>query len=89
METISYSQVQDLVLQLPPQRLPAAYEMLRELTEPSGSPSFQADLLRLPLAERHKILARQAEEMKLYYEQNADERAAWQAGDFMDECPTG
>ena len=66
METISYSQVQDLVLQLPPQRLPAAYEMLRELTEPSGSPSFQADLLRLPLVTAKVMGGIHYEAMRLW-----------------------
>jgi hypothetical protein len=88
VETISYSDVQDLVLQVPPQRLPVAYELLRELSDPSDPSHSRAELLRLPLAERHAVLARQAEEMKAHYEQNSDERAGWQAGDFMDEYST-
>jgi hypothetical protein len=87
METVTYSQVQDLVQQLPPQYLPAAYEMLRELTDRNETLHSPADLLRLPLAKRHEILARQADELKTHYALDADERAEWQAGDFLDEGP--
>ena len=89
METITYSQVQDLVQQLPPQCLPAAYEMLRELTDRGGTLQSQVDFTRLPLAKRHEMLARQAEELKAYYAGSADQRADWQAGDFLDEGSTG
>jgi hypothetical protein len=82
METITYSQVQDLVQQLPPQCLPAAYDMLRELTDCGGTLQSQVDFMRLPLAQRREILARQAEELKADYAESADQRADWQAGDF-------
>ena len=85
METITYSQVQDLVQQLPPQCLPAAYEMLQELTDRSETFQSQVDFMRLPLVERHAILARQAEELKAHYTHSADQREDWQAGDFLDE----
>ena len=88
METITYSQVQDLVQQLPPQCLPAAYEMLRELTDRGETLQSQVDFLRLPLAKRHEVLARQAEELKPDYAESADDRADWQAGNFLDEGST-
>jgi phage-related minor tail protein len=88
METITYSHVQDLVQQLPPQCLPAAYEMLRELTDRGGTLQSQVDFMRLPLAQRRDILARQAEALKVEYAQSADQRADWQAGDFLDEGST-
>jgi hypothetical protein len=89
METITYSQIQDLVQQLPPQCLPAAYEMLRELTERGETLQTQVDFMHLPIAKRHEILARQAEELKAHYAENADEREGWQTGDFLDESATG
>ena len=89
MESITYSQVQDLARQLPPRCLPAAYAMLHELRNQNDASESRADFLRLPLSQRHEILARQAEELKAYYVQTADERSDWQAGDFMDESPTG
>ena len=89
METITYSQVQDLVQQLSPQCLPAAYEMLRELADRGGASPSQVDFMRLPLAKRHEILARQAEELKAHYAETADQRKGWQAGGFLDEGSTG
>jgi|HubBroStandDraft_4_1064222.scaffolds.fasta_scaffold1058691_1 hypothetical protein len=89
METITYSQVQDLVQQLSPQCLPAAYEMLQELTERGGALQSQVDFLRLPLTKRHEILARQAEELKAHCAETADQRNDWQAGDFLGEGSTG
>ncbi len=88
METITYSQVQDLVQQLPPQCLPTAYEMLRELSEGSEILQAQVDFKRLPLEKRREILARQTDELTAYYAETAGDRAEWQAGDFMDECST-
>jgi hypothetical protein len=85
METITYSQVQDLVQQLPPQCLPAAYEMLQELTGRSETLQSQVDFMRLPLVKRREILANQAEELKAHYTRSADEREDWQAGDFLNE----
>jgi len=42
------------------------------------------NFMQLSLAERRQILARQAEQMKSYYERTKDERTEWQAGDFID-----
>jgi phage-related minor tail protein len=58
--------------------------MLRELTDRGGKLQSQVDFMRLPLARRHEILASQAEELKAYYVETADQRADWQAGDFAD-----
>ena len=58
METITYSQVQDLVQHLPPPCLPAAYEMLRELTDRSETLQSQIDFMHLPLAKRHATVCR-------------------------------
>ena len=44
----------------------------------------QVDFMQLPLEERRRILAQQAEQMKSHYEQTRDERTEWQAGDFID-----
>lgn len=88
METITYSHVQDLMQQRPPQCLPAAYETLSELRDRKQPPGSRAGFLRLPLTRRHEILARQAEELKMHYEHTAQDRSDWQAGDFMDENPT-
>ena len=87
METITYSQVQELVQQLPAERLPAAYELLRELADRGETLQSQLDFKQIPLAERRRILARQAEELKAHYEQSSEERSEWQAGDFLDESP--
>lgn len=89
METITYSQVQELVQQLPEEQLPTAYRMLLELASHGEALQPQLEFLHLPLPERRRVLAQQAEELKSYYEQSAEERATWQAGDFLNESPTG
>ena len=83
MATVTYSQVQKLLMQVPEERLPAAFEMLlgladcgEEVAEP------RTDFLRLPLSERHQILAQQAENLRAHYHETVDERTKWQAGDF-------
>jgi hypothetical protein len=40
--------------------------------------------MQLPLQERRRIMAEQAEEMVAHYEQTAGERAAWQGGDIAE-----
>jgi len=89
METITHSQVRELVKQLPAERLPAAYQVLRELADRGETLQAQLEFKQLPLDERRRILARQAEELKAHYEQSSDERSEWQAGDFLDESPAG
>ena len=94
METITYTQVQQLVEELPETKLPLVYRFLLELADKDidlQSPkdidlqSPQADFMRLSPEERHRLLSEQAEQMKSHYEHTADERAEWQAGEFIDE----
>lgn len=86
METITYSQVQDLVFRLPATKLPLAYSFLVDLTNnDTDAQSPQLDFMRLPLSERRRILEQQARQMVAHYEQSAAEREIWQGGDFTDE----
>lgn len=87
METVTYSQVQELVQRLPAERLPAAYQVLEELVDRGETLQSQLDFKRLPLEERRRILAHQAGELKAHYEETSEERSAWQAGDFLYENP--
>ena len=89
METVTYSQVQELVQQIPESRLPAAYQVLRELVDRGEALEAQVNFMRLSLADRRDILARQAEQFRDYYQDSAVERSEWQAGDFIDEYPAG
>jgi acyl-CoA reductase-like NAD-dependent aldehyde dehydrogenase len=89
METITYSHVQDLLQQLPAERLPAAYQVLRELAERGDTLQSQLAFRQLPLAERRKILKRQAEELKAHYEESREQRSDWQAGEFLNESSAG
>jgi len=79
MGTITYTQVQELVKQLPPTKLPQAYDMLAELAEKEADTlSPQLAFMELPLSERRQIMAQQAEQIAAHYEQTADEREEWQ-----------
>lgn len=85
MQTITYSRIQELVMQLPIKKLPAAYRLLVDLSaSDTGSLSPQEKFMLLPLAERRRLMAEQAKQMAAHYEQTASERQAWQAGDFVD-----
>ncbi len=84
METIAYAQIQELVMRLPARKLPLAYSLLIELVEKeSDDLSPQVQFMLLPLAERQRIMARQAKKMVTHYEKSAVERQVWQAGDFL------
>jgi hypothetical protein len=85
MERVSVAQLQELVRQLPENKLPHAYRLLRDLAEEQGSSSPQTEFMQLPLSERRRRLAEQAGEMVSHYEQTASERQEWQSGDFQDE----
>jgi len=86
METVTYSQVQELVKKLPATKLPIAYHILIELVDTETNlESLQTNFMYLPLTERRQILAQQAKEMIAHYQQTANERQLWQAGDFADE----
>jgi hypothetical protein len=86
METITHSQVQELIMHLPASKLPFAYSLLVDLTDYEiDIQSPQLNFLRLSISERRRIMAQQAEQMVVHYEQTAGEREAWQGGDFVDE----
>lgn len=86
METITYSQVQDLISRVPITKLPLVYNWLIDLTaKETDQPSLQIDFMRLPLSERRRIMMEQAEQLVTHYAQTASEREIWQSGDFSDE----
>jgi len=87
MDTITYSNIQELVRQLPTTKLRLAYNLLYELvTKETELPSSsQLEFMRMKLDERHQILTQQAEQMVAHYKRTAVERQEWQAGDFIDE----
>ncbi len=83
MATITHSQVQDLITQLPVKKLPVAYRLLADLrTRDTDSP--QEAFMLLSLEERRYIMAEQATKMVAHYEQTALERQAWQTGGFVE-----
>ncbi len=65
--------------------MPAAYQLLRELVDRGETLQAQMNFRHLPLADRRKILAPQAEQLRDYYEETAGQRSEWQAGDFADK----
>ena len=84
MQTVTYGQVQDLVGRLPIQKLPIAYRFLTDLTRNERVMSSpQHEFLTLSATERRSLLAQQAEQLIAHYEETSDERASWQAGDFV------
>lgn len=85
MNSVSVAEIQELVRQLPEDKLPQAYRLLRDLAGQQGTPSPQLEFMRLSASERRRLLAQQANEMASHYEQTADERQEWQSGDFQDE----
>lgn len=87
MKTVTHAQVQQLVAKLPESKLPSAYRLLCALTAPEKQ-SAQVEFMSLSVDERRQLLSEQAEQMKSHYEQTADERTEWQAGDFTDESET-
>ena len=90
METITYSQVQELVKQLSETKLAVAYDLLLSLAKQNDDELLpQINFMRLPADERYQILARQAEQMKAHYEQMTDERDEWQSGEFLNEYQAG
>jgi len=83
MQTVTYSQIQELVMRLPVKKLPIAYRLLVDLSESdTDSLSPQEEFMLLPLEERRRFMAEQAKQMVAHYEQTASERQVWQAGDF-------
>ncbi len=86
MQSITQSQVQELVKRIPDDKLARAYHLLQALAGERERESPQTAFLRLPAEERARLLAEQAQQMQEHYEQTAEERQAWQSGDFTDEC---
>lgn len=84
MKAVTHAQVQQLVAKLPESKLPSAYRLLSALASPEAQ-SPQAKFMALSVDERRQLLSEQAKQMKTHYEQTADERSEWQAGDFIDE----
>jgi len=86
METVTYSEVQELVKKLPAVKLHIAYNMLIDLADTETDiKSSRSNFMFLPLNERRQILAQQAKQLIAHYKQTTDERQIWQAGDFVDE----
>jgi len=86
MHTITHSQVQEIVKRLPAKKLPIAYDLLVDLVEKESSEiSPQLNFMLLPLNERRRITAQQADRKVSHYKETAHERREWQAGDFIDE----
>ncbi|GEM_PF-2337186 len=75
------------VQQLPaPDKIRLLRVLVEELdTTAPNTLSPQLEFMCLPLSERHRIMAQQAEQMTAYYQQTTSERQFWQAGDFEDE----
>ena len=85
MDTITYSQIQELVNQLPAAKLPLAYNFLVDLAKKEvDDQSPQFNFMLLPLSERRQIMEQQAEQLVTHYERTEIERQAWQTGDFID-----
>lgn len=85
MTTITYTQVQELIEQLPEAKLATAYDLLlRLIRQPEAASMTAIDFMRLPLHERRRLMEKQAAYMMDYYEQTATEREEWQAGDFSE-----
>ena len=85
METITYSQVQELIKRLPAKKLPIAYRLLVDLDQSSLDPSsLQQDFMLLPMSERRRLMAEQAQQMIAHYAETSSDRETWQAGDFVE-----
>jgi hypothetical protein len=85
MQTVSHSQIQELVKRLPAAKLPIAYNFLLALvTNQMDMESLQFEFMLLPLSERRRIMTQQAEQMVAHYAQTTSERLEWQAGDFVE-----
>lgn len=85
MSTITHSELEHLVHQLPEEKLPDAFRFLSELATDGSRTSSPRDFMRLPLSERRRLMGEQARQMVAHYEQTADDREEWQSGDFRDE----
>jgi hypothetical protein len=82
MNPISLADVQQLVLQLPAEKLPHAFRLLKSLS--TELPASQSSFLKSPKNERARLLTQQAADLLEHYTQTANERQEWQSGDFHD-----
>ena len=74
METISYTQVQALLKQVPQAKLQTAYRLLADLiTGDTETLSFQEEYMSFSLNERCRIMAQQAEQMVAHYQKRTGE----------------
>ncbi len=81
-----YEKIYNLVALLPEKKLSLAQEFLTDLCKEDDDEVIStSDIMNLPLSERRKIMARQAQNMFSYYDQSNEERHVWQAGEFSDE----
>jgi hypothetical protein len=86
MDNVTQSDVFDLLNRLPPAKLPLAHSMLESLmNDDTGLLPAQSQFVRLPPAERRRVLAEQAQKMVAHYEQTTAERESWQSGEFCDD----
>lgn len=85
MTTITYSEVRQLVMRLPVDKLPVAYDLIANLREDDvESDLVQQSFMCLSTEERRRLMMEQAAQMKSYYERTTTERQTWQAGDFVE-----
>ena len=85
MTSITYSEVRQLVMQLPVDKLPIAYDLIADLSKDDMEPNLvRQDFTRLSTEERCRLMMEQAAQLRSHYEQTTTERQAWQAGDFVE-----
>ncbi len=85
MQAVTHAQVKDVVGRLPVQKLPIAYRLLTDLERSeSSSASRQQQFMALPLEERKRLLAIQAQQMLGHYEEIRGEVEEWEVGDFVE-----
>jgi len=76
--------IRDLVKRLPATKLKSAYNLLVDLVKQEvDEQSHRQKFMRLPLSERRRIMAQQAEQMVAHYKQTLHEREMWQVGEFI------
>ena len=86
MNTVTYTQVQTLVRQIPATKLPLAYRFLADLVAGETNELLpQQAFLRLPLSERRRRMAEQAHALTAHYAEQSANRQGWQSGDFHDD----
>jgi len=90
IQTVYEENLIKIVRALPPMRAQQVLEfalfMQERIAEPVTMSAFPVehslDAMRLPLAERSRLLALQAEQILAHYDQSTDERELWQGGDI-------